>query len=180
MHYEIRDAFDSDLPAIARLHAASWKVAYRGILPDAFLDQDLEKNRARRWSGIFDRMAPRDRVLIATLENSAAGFISGWTTPATDCEPGFDLHVDNLHVRPDLRGQGLGVALMQNLSRRQASDGSVRAYLWVLDGNEPAHRFYVKLGGRVSDRRQIELGGAIIGETRIVWNDFKSLQQPSL
>ncbi|WFU85093.1 GNAT family N-acetyltransferase [Bradyrhizobium sp. CIAT3101] len=155
-------------------------MAYRGILPDAFLDRGLDDNRARRWGGIFDRMAPRDRLLIATRENSAAGFISGWTTPATDCEPGFDLHVDNLHVRPDLRGQGLGVAMMQSLSRRQTADGSVRAYLWVLDGNEPAHRFYARLGGRVSDWRQIELGGTMIGETRIVWDDFKSLQQLSL
>jgi hypothetical protein len=69
---------------------------------------------------------------------------------------------------------------MQSLSRRQDSAGSVRAYLWVLDGNEPARRFYVRLGGRVSDRRHIELGGTTIGETRIVWDDFRSLQQLSL
>jgi ribosomal protein S18 acetylase RimI-like enzyme len=175
MHCEIRDASDGDLPAIARLHATSWKVAYRGILRDAFLDHDLEGNRAQRWAGIFDRMAPRDRVLIAMLERSPAGFISGWTTAAMDCEPGFDLHVDNLHVRPDLRGQGLGVALMQSLSKRQTPDGSVRGYLWVLDGNEAAYRFYVRLGGRVSDQRQIEFGGAMVGETRIVWDDFRSL-----
>jgi ribosomal protein S18 acetylase RimI-like enzyme len=177
MYCDIRDATEKDLPAIAGLHATSWKVAYRGIMPDTFLDNDLEENRARRWAEIFDRMAPGDRVLIAMLENSPAGFISGWTTAATDCEPGFDLHVDNLHVRPDLRGQRLGAALMQNLSRRQAAQGSVRAYLWVLDGNEPAYRFYVKLGGRVSDRRQIELGGAMLGETRIVWDDFRTLQR---
>jgi hypothetical protein len=54
MRYEIRDASDCDLPAIARLHAASWMVAYRGILPDSFLDHDLEKNRAQRGAGIFD------------------------------------------------------------------------------------------------------------------------------
>jgi ribosomal protein S18 acetylase RimI-like enzyme len=155
-------------------------VAYRGILPDAFLDHELEKNRAQRWARIFARMAPRDRILIAMLGHSLAGFISGWTTTATHCEPGFDLHIDNLHVRPDLRGQRLGVALMQNLSGRQTSHASVRAYLWVLDGNDPARRFYVRLGGRVSDRRQIELGGALVGETRIVWNDLRSLRALSL
>src|SRR5262245_58531973 len=115
MHHDIRDAGKEDLLSIARLHAASWKVAYRGILPDAFLDGDLENDRRQRWAGIADRMAPGDRLLIALLGASPAGFISGWTTAATGCDPGFDLHIDNLHVRPDLRGQRLGVALMREL-----------------------------------------------------------------
>ena len=176
MNCSIRDAAIGDLQAIAKLHAASWRAAYRGILPDIFLDNDLEDNRAGRWNGTLDRMAPSDRLLIAMLGNGLAGFISGWTTTATDCDLGFDLHVDNLHVRPDLRGQGLGLALMQELSRRQLSHGSIKTYLWVLDGNEHALRFYVRLGGRVSDRRRIALGGTMVWETRIVWDDFRLLR----
>jgi hypothetical protein len=68
------------------------------------------------------------------------------------------------------------LALMQELSRRQLSHGSIKTYLWVLDGNEHALRFYVRLGGRVSDRRRIALGGTMVWETRIVWDDFRSLR----
>jgi ribosomal protein S18 acetylase RimI-like enzyme len=177
MPYDIRDAAREDLLSIAQLQAASWKAAYRGILPDAFLDGDLESDRKQRWVGIADRMATSDRLLIAMHGSAAAGFISGWTTDAIGCDAGFDLHIDNLHVRPDLRGQKLGVALMRELSRRQSSDEKVRAYLWVLAGNEPARRFYLRLGGRVSDTQETKIGGAVIGETRIVWDDFRSLQR---
>jgi ribosomal protein S18 acetylase RimI-like enzyme len=177
MPYDIRDAVKQDFPSIARLHAASWKVAYRGILPDAFLDGDLENDREQRWAGIAERMAPSDHLLIALSGSSPAGFISGWTTAATGCDPDFDLHIDNLHVRPDLRGQKLGLALMRELSRRQPADRKVRAYLSVLAGNEPARRFYLRLGGRLSDTQDTKIGGAVIGETRIVWDDFRSLQR---
>jgi hypothetical protein len=53
-----------------------------------------------------------------------------------------------------------------------AADVKVSAYLWVLDGNAPAHRFYHRLGGRDGEHRMIELGGRTVGETRIVWSDF--------
>jgi GNAT superfamily N-acetyltransferase len=175
--FRIRDAMTADLPAIAEIHASSWRAAYRGILPDAFLDGDLLEERNTRWSGIAERMGPRDNLLIATEGKRAVGFIAGWTSVTLGCEDGYGLFIDNLHVRPDLRGNKYGESLFRALARNatgdnKTADAKTGAYLWLLDGNAPAHRFYNRLGGRDGERRMIELGGRTVNETRIVWDDF--------
>jgi ribosomal protein S18 acetylase RimI-like enzyme len=174
--FPIRDATTADLPAIAEIHAMSWRAAYRGILSDAFLDGDLLADRNTRWSGVAGQMRPEDNLLIAMHENGAAGFIAGWTSIALGCEDGYKLYIDNLHVRPDLRGNRYGERLFRALARNAAvnatANAKTSAYLWLLDGNAPAHRFYQRLGGRDGEHRLIELGGRTVGETRIVWDDL--------
>jgi ribosomal protein S18 acetylase RimI-like enzyme len=154
----------------------SWRAAYRGILPDAFLDGDLREDRETRWSGIAERMTPRDNLLVATDGKGAVGFIAGWTSAALGCDDGYGLYIDNLHVRPDLRGNKYGESLFRALAghakANATANAKVSAYLWLLDGNAPAHRFYRRLGGRDDEHRMIELGGRTVGETRITWSDF--------
>jgi ribosomal protein S18 acetylase RimI-like enzyme len=172
----IRDATAVDLPAIAEIHALSWRAAYRGILPDAFLDGDLLEDRNTRWSGIAQRMTPRDNLLIATDQKAVVGFIAGWTSAALGCEDGYGVYIDNLHVRPDLRGNGYGEPLFRALAGYATAKATAHtktgAYLWLLDGNAPAHRFYHRLGGRDGEHRMVELGGRTVGETRVVCDDF--------
>ena len=174
--FRIRDATTADLAAIAEIHALSWRAAYRGILADAFLDGDLLENRNTRWSGIAERIGPRDNLLIATHESVAVGFIAGWTSVMLGCEDGYGLFIDNLHVRPELRGNKYGEQLFRALARNAKANATAKAkisaYLWLLDGNAAAHRFYHRLGGSDGERRTIEFGGRTVGETRIVWSDF--------
>ena len=174
--FRIRDATAADLAAIAEIHAMSWRAAYRGILADAFLDGDLLEDRNRRWSGIVEQIQPRDNLLIATDGEGAVGYIAGWASAALGCDDGYGLYIDNLHVRPDLRGNKYGESLFRALARNAAANASANAetsaYLWLLDGNASAHRFYRRLGGSDGEHRMIELGGRTVGETRIVWGDF--------
>jgi ribosomal protein S18 acetylase RimI-like enzyme len=174
-HVTVRTGSAADLPRIAELHAASWRVAYRRILPDAFLDGALIEDRRAHWSEVTDRMASSDRLLIAESEGALLGFVAAWTSEALGCESGFDLYIDNLHVRPELRGQNLGEHLMRMLAGSLVDTGEVRAYLWLLDGNEPAHRFYLRLGGRDGEHRLAAMAGTTVSETRIIWDDFTNL-----
>jgi ribosomal protein S18 acetylase RimI-like enzyme len=172
----IRNATTADLPPIAEIHALSWRAAYRGILADDFLDGDLLQDHKTRWVEIAERLTPRDNLLIATDGSDAVGFVAGWTSAALGCDDGYGLYINNLHVRPELRGKKYGESLCRALARRAkanaAIDAKISAYLWVLDGNAPAHRFYHRLGGRDGERQLTELGGRTVGETRIIWDDF--------
>ena len=58
------------------------------------------------------------------------------------------IYLEDLYVRPEHRGQGLGKALLSRLARRCADEGLGRLEWAVLDWNAPSIAFYESLGAR--------------------------------
>lgn len=58
MVVEVRPARIGDERAIAEVHVHTWQAAYRGQLPDAFLDSLSVECRTRGWSRIIAQSAP--------------------------------------------------------------------------------------------------------------------------
>ena len=77
----IRPASVVDADAIAALHAASWRSAYRGIFKDGTLGPALDAERRTHWSNRRATMIADDTVLIA----GDVGFIAVWA----EGDPGF-------------------------------------------------------------------------------------------
>ena len=103
----------------------------------------LDEAEVGRW--VFDEQVAS--VLIAETDDGAvAGMALCFATFSTFLgKPGIGL--EDLFVRPEHRGQGHGLALLQAL--RSMTDGRVE---WaVLDWNEPSIRFYESLGARPVD-----------------------------
>lgn len=167
------DAGETDAEAIAELHAASWRVAYRGILPAAYLAGPIDEERRRHWRAAMAAKRPEDVVLIAQDDGRPVGFIAIWRAG----DPGFDGYIDNLHVRPDLRGNRLGRRLLVAAVAQLRAAGSRSIYLWLFEKNAPARRFYETLGGRAEDRSVIEFAGARIAQVRFVWRDLAALAE---
>jgi len=65
-----------------------------------------------------------------------------------------EVHINNLAVRGDFRGQGLGTRLLEHVLRAGASRGAGRATLEVRRSNAPARRLYERLGFEVAATRQ--------------------------
>ena len=61
------------------------------------------------------------------------------------------LYLEDLFVRPDVRGKGYGRALLVRLAQIAAERDCGRMEWAVLDWNEPAIQFYRKLGARPND-----------------------------
>jgi GNAT superfamily N-acetyltransferase len=61
------------------------------------------------------------------------------------------IYLEDLFVRPHLRGHGIGKALLQSLARRCAAEGLARLEWSVLDWNEPSISFYRSLGAIAKD-----------------------------
>jgi len=146
MRVIVRPARRAEAVTIADLHAASWRTAYAPIVRSRALGPDLNGERRRHWRTTLARTHPRDIVLIAEAKGEALGFIAVWLD-------GARAFVDNLHVRPDLRGQRLGERLMRKAARRARARGAKQMHLWTFTANGPAVRFYRGLGA-VSDRRE--------------------------
>jgi GNAT superfamily N-acetyltransferase len=56
------------------------------------------------------------------------------------------IYLEDLYVRPEHRGTGLGLELLRTLARTAAERGYGRVEWWVLDWNESAIGFYRSLG----------------------------------
>jgi ribosomal protein S18 acetylase RimI-like enzyme len=163
----IRSATPADAPAIAALHAASWRSAYRGIFKESTLGPALDDERRAHWSGKLTAMTPADTVLVA----DGMGFIAVWAKG----DPGFGAYIDNLHVHPERRSAGLGRRLLGEAMRRVTERGETGAYLWVFDDNVRAIDFYRRLGGEIVEGGFDEIDGKQVAHSRITWRDIARL-----
>ena len=64
-----------------------------------------------------------------------------------------EVHINNIAVRQDFRGRGLGTALLEHVLEAGASRGAARATLEVRRSNAPARRLYEQLGFEIAATR---------------------------
>jgi GNAT superfamily N-acetyltransferase len=88
---------------------------------------------------------PPAEALLALDDEKAAGFALFFTNYSTFlAKPG--IYLEDLFVRPEARGRGIGKALLLHIAQIAISRGCGRVEWSVLDWNEPAIRFYESLG----------------------------------
>ena len=105
---------------------------------------------------------PAAEVLIAEYADQPVGFALFFQNFSTFIgRPGIFL--EDLYVRPEARGKGIGKALLEEIVRLARERGCGRVEWAVLDWNEPAIRFYESLGARMmTDWRIFRLDQAAI------------------
>ena len=164
----LRVASHADATSIASLHVASWRSAYRGIFSDRYLDGPVEAERRALWE---DRMWNPRAGQIVVLADDLGGGLVGFACGFIDEDPDWGSFINNLHVRPDCKGGGIGRALMRDLGRRFAEVEPERpVHLFCLEQNRAARGFYESLGGQVVERMlSIEADGSTCPDLRIVW-----------
>jgi len=132
-----------DATTIARIHATSWRSTYRGIVPDEYLDDDIDAERLTHWRRRLSEPTERDVGVLALQEGAPVGFVFA----VRDDDESWGSMLDNLHVLPEHKGHGLGRGLMRELVAQLAESGTVAGlYLWVYEANAGACRFYERLG----------------------------------
>jgi hypothetical protein len=140
-------ASSQDAEPIARLHAQSWRSAYRGMLSDEYLDERVMADRLEFWSKRFANV-PADRRVV--LKAVASGLLLGFVCVLLDTEPEWGARLDNLHVSPESKGTGIGFALFQAAREWLASVSPGTAmHLWCVERNHVARRFYERQGGQI-------------------------------
>jgi GNAT superfamily N-acetyltransferase len=162
--FVLRPATSADAQLIAGMHAQSWASAYRGILPDDFLDREMSAERETHWSTRFEELAAgAGEVFIAIQDDRPIGFVC---LVAPD-ENGSVL-VDNLHALPGAKGSGLGTAMLSIAAQWSRDRGATSMHLFVLEPNVAAIGFYESRGWQPAGREDDTMGGIDIIALRYV------------
>lgn len=93
---------------------------------------------------------PAAEALIAESEDGPVGFAVFFANFSTFLGRS-GIYLEDLYVRPELRGQGIGKRLLAEVAKRAAERGCQRLEWAVLDWNEPSIQFYKSLGAKPLD-----------------------------
>jgi ribosomal protein S18 acetylase RimI-like enzyme len=148
-----RVATEDDAAAIARLHIASWRVAYRGSVPDSYLDNLNEPERIDLWRQRLTE--PGKTVLLVEDDAALAAFCAVSRSDDPDADASVWL-VTNLHVSPERRRHGIGGPLLAEAIAIAQRAGGRRMTLWVVEDNWPARHFYEKHGMVLDGARRVK------------------------
>jgi ribosomal protein S18 acetylase RimI-like enzyme len=173
-----RDARAGDAEQVAQLHAASWQRHYRGAYADSYLDGDVLADRRAVWAS---RLADPTGNVTVVAEDSDG--LAGFVHVVLDEDTEWGSLIDNLHVAHPHQRSGIGTALLA-----RAAEGIVdraagpATYLWVLEQNTAAQRFYLSRGGACVEKALVSPPGGVPGRLngspamlRIAWPDASAL-----
>jgi GNAT superfamily N-acetyltransferase len=133
----------ADARAIAAVRVASWRWAYRGLLPDDLLDGLSVDESEAGWATALRESAVH--VCVALRDDAVVGFASTAASRDDDALLGTG-EVLTLYVTRDEAGEGTGRALLAAVQEDLRSRGFERATLWVLEANARGRAFYERQG----------------------------------
>ena len=156
MDLTFRQATVDDAHAIARVHVASWKKAYRGQLPDELLDDLSVDARTSRWKKILSDPAGGSRALVAEDDAEVLGFASFGRTRDADEDSTRVAEISAIYIHPDAWRQGIGGELLDRSLTELEREGFEVATLWVLESNRRGRDFYEAKGWRDDGGRKVD------------------------
>lgn len=163
---KLREATAADAAVISRIIATSWRSAYQGMIDDAYLARLPEEY----WLPSMRAWLDSGRMYGLIAEEN--GFPVGSVIFGRGRDAGFDScgEIVSLYVLPEVMGKGIGSALLTAAIQALREDGYAQVYLWAIQGNERAGRFYIKHGfRRTEDRIQYRIGSQDVADIRYHW-----------
>lgn len=127
-----------DLLAVSRIYEEGWKFAYHGIVPQAFLDSIP----VGHWADRITRYGYHNLLL---LDDDIPVGASAYCPARMKEYAGFG-EVVSLYLLPEYVGKGCGRQLLEAACDALAARGFQDVYLWVLEENDRARRFYERFG----------------------------------
>jgi ribosomal protein S18 acetylase RimI-like enzyme len=172
----LRRATVADAEAIAAVRIESWRLTYRGMIPDAYLGGMKLEDSVIHWRTILEALpdnADKLCVFVAESEGQLIGFASGMILP----EPklGMRSELTAIYLRPAWQRSGIGRRLLQKVARTLQALGADSLLVWVISENAIAKNFYDDLGGVKLIEQSFSWDGMDMMETGYGWKDLSIL-----
>jgi GNAT superfamily N-acetyltransferase len=164
----VRRAGAEDAMRIAIVHVRSWQAAYRGLVPQDYLDSLDAEQRRPAWERILgEAQWPRAGTFVAEEGKDVVGFASICPSRDDDEESASAGELAAIYLLPEAWGKGLGRELMSCGLTALSDAGFGEATLWVLDTNSRARRFYEAAGWHADGAVKHDGGrGFVLNEVR--------------
>ena len=152
----VRPAKPEDSVAIGKIYCDSWKAAYKGIVPQDYLDSLTPEDRT---------INPADYLVLESEEGVVFGLANLGSSRDKERPDWGELRA--IYLLPEYWRKGSGTALFQAAEAELGRRGYSRYFLWAFCENAQARRFYEKMGMRPAGRDQpFILGGKELWECR--------------
>ena len=171
----VRNASFADAAAIARVHMASWRTTYPGIVPQAYLDSLEEGEFAARWKGRLQNAGAGIAIFVVERAGQVIGFAAGG--PLREPVLSYDGELHAIYLLAEAQRSGMGRALVREVARALASRGFRSIIAWVLAAN-PARGFYEHLGAIEVAQKTASIGGLELLERGYGWPSLEALTTP--
>jgi len=166
----IRLANVNDAKSIAHIRVDGWKNAYKGMIPDSFLntlDYGSEENRVKSRINRSDSEFKSD-ILVYEDEGEVLAY-AYFGKAIDEAFPTYQSEVVALYVLPSKKGMGIGTKLMNEIKSLLIKQGYSNMIVWCLKENYPSIKFYEHLGGIIKEEREFEIDGIKVAELGIVY-----------
>lgn len=161
---QVRKARAADAERLAVIFAASWRLAYRGIIPHLHLERLVELRGPAWWTKSLDASGG------GALALELAGEIGGYATVGRSRWPlSYKGEIYELYMAPEYQGVGLGEHLFEG-ARHLLDQHRLKGLLvWALTENEGACDFYRRRGGRPVARSHESYGSTKVPKLAFGW-----------
>ena len=164
MAFNLWRAQASDAPRVARVHVDSWQVAYRGVVPDSFLEGFTYAKREDAFrrslaENLEETYLLEDEDATASSDERAVAILTVGPSRDDDLDVKEVGELWGIYIVPDRWRQGIGTRLVREAEGMLRARGYREIVLWVLEGNMDARRFYEAMGFEPDGAsRIVELG----------------------
>ena len=173
MTVAIRSATPGDAAAIARVRIAGWRTAYRGIVPDSYLDAMQEEPSAAMWERVLAAGSNAVSVVVATDADEVIGFAASNRLP--EPKHAMDSELTAIYLLPPWRRSGVGHRLVHEAVRAQRARGASGMIAWALARNRSGRAFFERLGGELVVEQPFEWDGMELFEAGYAFRDLDAL-----
>jgi ribosomal protein S18 acetylase RimI-like enzyme len=145
----VRRANINDVTDIGVIAVLSWQAAYRGLMPDEFLN-GLDLNK--RTNGFRELVQNPDITILVVNDDddNVVGYSILNTSRDADAPPATG-EIGAIYVHPGKWKRGFGGTLLSESIEHARERGFGELTLWVLEANERARGFYEYFGFTADD-----------------------------
>ena len=175
-----REAQISDIPQIAKVSIDTWRITYRSLISEDYLQNLSYEDKVERWREIYEKK--NDKKIIYVAETNYGEIVAFVLASLEKSNPLVGLiqpekflgELMAIYVLKDYQRKHIGTNLLKLVVSYLLSHKIESMIVWVLKDN-PACKFYEELGGICVAEQAIEIGREKYIEIAYGWEDIKKI-----